>query len=202
MRVTGGRTNVWGRQSYRYSQQDLKGYSFDGHGADWPLDYKDLVPYYELVEDYVGISGMAEEQCPSCPTASFHAADGAHLRRRPTFATAIKSKLGRTLTIGRAANLTKPINGRQPCHYCGPCERGCVTHSYFNAAFTTVADALKTGNCTHIPNAMVYQVLMDKDDEQGERPPVRRPRHPRDAEVYAQDRGPLRAGARVHAHPA
>ena len=49
MRVTGGRTNVWGRQSYRYSQQDLKGYSFDGHGADLPLDYKDLVPYYELV---------------------------------------------------------------------------------------------------------------------------------------------------------
>jgi hypothetical protein len=75
---------------------------------------------------------------------------------------AIKSKFGRTLTMGRLANITKPINGRSPCHYCGPCERGCVTHSYFNAAFTTVADALKTGKCTHIPNAMVYQVLMDK----------------------------------------
>jgi choline dehydrogenase-like flavoprotein len=74
----------------------------------------------------------------------------------------IKTKLGRTLTMGRLANLTRPINGRSPCHYCGPCERGCVTHSYFNAAFTTVADALKTGKCTHIPNAMVYQVLMDK----------------------------------------
>ena len=75
---------------------------------------------------------------------------------------AIKTKFGRTLTMGRLANITKPINGRAPCHYCGPCERGCVTHSYFNAAFTTVADALKTGKCTHIPNAMVYQVLMDK----------------------------------------
>ena len=74
---------------------------------------------------------------------------------------AIKTKFGRTLTMGRLANITKPINGRAPCHYCGPCERGCVTHSYFNSAFTTVADALKTGNCTHIPNAMVYQVLMD-----------------------------------------
>jgi choline dehydrogenase-like flavoprotein len=76
--------------------------------------------------------------------------------------TSIKSKFGRTLTMGRMANLTKPINGRQACHYCGPCERGCVTHSYFNSAFTTVADAIKTGKCTHIPNAMVYQVLMDK----------------------------------------
>jgi choline dehydrogenase-like flavoprotein len=64
--------------------------------------------------------------------------------------------------MGRLANITKPHNGRSPCHYCGPCERGCVTHSYFNAAYTTVADALKTGNCTHIPNAMVYQVLMDQ----------------------------------------
>src|SRR5947207_4173609 len=74
-----------------------------------------------------------------------------------------KGKFGRTVTLGRSANITKPINGRAPCHYCGPCDRGCVTHSYFNSAFTTVADALRTGRCTHIPNAMVYQVLMDTD---------------------------------------
>ena len=161
MRVTGGRTNVWGRHSYRFSQQDLKGYSFDGHGADWPLDYKDLVKYYELVEDYVGISGMVENH-PELPDSKFHAVDAAHVRRGARCAARSRRKFGRTLTMGRLANITKPINGRAPCHYCGPCERGCVTHSYFNAAFTTVADALKSGNCTHIPNAMVYQVLMDK----------------------------------------
>jgi choline dehydrogenase-like flavoprotein len=160
MRVTGGRTNVWGRQSYRYSQQDLKSYSFDGAGADWPLDYKDLVPYYELVEDYVGISGMVENN-PELPDSKFHPAMALSCVEQKVRG-AIKTKFGRTLTIGRVANITKPINGRAPCHYCGPCERGCVTHSYFNSAFTTVADALKTGNCTHIPNAMVYQVLMDK----------------------------------------
>jgi choline dehydrogenase-like flavoprotein len=160
MRVTGGRTNVWGRQSYRFSQQDLKSYSFDGAGADWPLDYKDLVPYYELVEDYVGISGMAENN-PELPDSKFHPAMPLSCVEEKVRG-AIKTKFGRTLTIGRVANITKPINGRAPCHYCGPCERGCVTHSYFNSAFTTVADALKTGNCTHIPNAMVYQVLMDK----------------------------------------
>ena len=74
---------------------------------------------------------------------------------------AIKKKLGWTLTLGRSANLTRPLNGRQACHYCGPCERGCATKSYFNSAFTTVADALKTGNCTLVQNAMVYKVLMD-----------------------------------------
>ena len=160
MRVTGGRTNVWGRHSYRFSQQDLKGYSFDGAGADWPLDYKDLVKYYELVEDYVGISGMVENH-PELPDSKFQPSMPLTCVEEQVRG-AIKSKFGRTLTMGRLANITKPINGRSPCHYCGPCERGCVTHSYFNAAFTTVADALKTGNCTHIPNAMVYQVMMDK----------------------------------------
>jgi choline dehydrogenase-like flavoprotein len=75
----------------------------------------------------------------------------------------VKDKLGWTVTVGRAAVVTKPHNGRAPCHYCGPCERGCSTNSYFNAALTTVADAQKTGRCTLIPNAMVYKVLMDTD---------------------------------------
>jgi choline dehydrogenase-like flavoprotein len=159
MRVTGGRTNVWARHSYRFSQQDLKGYSFDGQGADWPLEYKDLVKYYELVEDYVGISGMAEN-VPELPDSKFHPPMPLTCVEEKVRGV-IKNRFGRTLTMGRLANITKPINGRAPCHYCGPCERGCVTHSYFNAAFTTVADALKSGNCTHIPNAMVYQVMMD-----------------------------------------
>src|SRR5690349_2582273 len=161
MRVTGGRTNVWGRHSYRFSQQDLKGYSFDGQGADWPLDYKDLIKYYEIVEDYVGISGMVENH-PELPDSKFMPSMPLTCVEERV-RSSIKSKFGRTLTMGRLANITRPINGRSPCHYCGPCERGCATHSYFNAAFTTVADAMATGNCTHVPNAMVYQVLMDKE---------------------------------------
>jgi choline dehydrogenase-like flavoprotein len=161
MRVVGGRTNVWGRQSYRLSEQDLKGKSFDGHGDDWPLSYSDLVPYYEMVEDYVGISGQAEN-VPELPDSKFHPAmpmSCAETQLR----TRVKEKLGRTVTIGRVANITRPINGRAPCHYCGPCEFGCVTHSYFNSAFTTVPDAIKTGNCTLITDAMVYKVLMDPE---------------------------------------
>ena len=158
-RVVGGRTNVWGRQSYRLSEQDLKGKSFDGYGEDWPLSYKDLVPYYELVEDYVGITGQAEN-VPELPDSKFHPAmplSCAEMQLR----TRVKAKLGWTVTVGRAANITKPINGRAPCHYCGPCEQGCATHSYFNSAFTTVADALKSGNTTLITDAMVYKVLTD-----------------------------------------
>lgn len=159
MRVVGGRTNVWGRQSYRLSEQDLKGKSFDGYGEDWPLGYADLVPYYDLVEDYVGISGQAEN-VPELPDSRFHPAmpmTCAEMQLR----TRVKQKLGWTVTIGRAANITRPHNGRAACHYCGPCEQGCVTHSYFNSAFTTVADALKSGNTTLVTNAMVYKVLTD-----------------------------------------
>ena len=159
LRVVGGRTNVWGRQSYRFSDQDLHGKSFDGYGDDWPISYKDLEPYYGLVEDYVGISGQAEN-VPELPDSRFHPAmpmSCAETQLR----TRVKNKLGWTVTIGRAANITRPINGRGPCHYCGPCEHGCATHSYFNAAFTTVADALESGNTTLITNAMVYRVLTD-----------------------------------------
>jgi choline dehydrogenase-like flavoprotein len=160
-RIVGGRTNVWGRQSYRLSEQDLKGRSFDGAGADWPLSYADLAPYYDLVEDYVGISGRAEgvAELPDgrfLPPMPFTCAE-ARLRER------VGKAFGRTVTIGRTANLTREVNGRAACHYCGPCERGCSTRSYFNAAFTTVADALATGRCTLVTNAMVYQVLMDAD---------------------------------------
>ena len=79
------------------------------------------------------------------------------------FRNRVKEKLGWIVTPTRTANITKPTNGRAPCHYCGPCHQGCVTHSYFNSSFTTVADALASGNCTLIPNAMVYQILMDKE---------------------------------------
>lgn len=161
MRVVGGRTNVWARQSYRLSDLDFKAASFDGYGEDWPLSYKDLEPYYDLVEDYVGIRGVPEGVY-ELPDGKFQPPMGLTCAE-VLFRNRVKQKLGWTVTLGRFANITRPTNGRAPCHYCGPCERGCVTHSYFNSAFTTVADALASGQCTHIPNAMVYKVLMDSD---------------------------------------
>jgi choline dehydrogenase-like flavoprotein len=161
LRVTGGRTNVWGRVSLRFSDWDFKAASLDGYGENWPLGYKDIEPYYDLVEKYVGITGS--------PEGLEHLPDGQFQLPVPLtcqetlFRNRVKEKLGRTVMPVRSANLTKPIHGRGPCHFCGPCERGCMTHSYFNAAFTTVADALVTGNCTLISNAMVHKVLMDPE---------------------------------------
>jgi choline dehydrogenase-like flavoprotein len=159
LRMTGGRTNVWGRVSLRFSDADFKAASQDGYGEDWPLSYSDVAPYYDLVEKYVGVTGMAE--------GLDHLPDGQFQPPMPLtcqesiFRDRAKQKLNRTVTLARSANLTRPINGRGPCHFCGPCERGCVTHSYFNSAFTTVPDALNTGKCTLISNAMVHKVLMD-----------------------------------------
>jgi choline dehydrogenase-like flavoprotein len=161
MRIVGGRTNVWGRQSYRLSDLDFKAASFDGYGVDWPIGYQDLAPYYDLVEEYVGITGITEG-VPELPDGRFQppmAMSCAEMRLR----NRVKQKLGWTVTLGRSANLTRPTNGRAACHYCGPCERGCATKSYFNSAFTTVADAMATGRCTLITNAMVYKVMMDRD---------------------------------------
>lgn len=76
----------------------------------------------------------------------------------------VKKKLGHTVTIGRTAILTKNHNGRAACHYCGPCERGCRTYSYFSSPFTTVKDALKTGRCTLVPNAIVAHVNLEKGE--------------------------------------
>src|SRR5207249_603197 len=161
MRVTGGRTNVWGRISLRFSELDFKAASQDGFGEDWPLSYKDLEKYYDLVEEYVGITGIPEGVY-ELPDGKFQPPMGLTCAET-LFRNRVKAKLGWTATLGRAANLTRELNGRAACHYCGPCEQACVTHSYFNAAFTTVPDAMKTGNCTHIPNAMVYKVLIDND---------------------------------------
>jgi len=159
LRIVGGRTLVWGRQSYRLSDLDFKAASHDGYGEDWPFSYKDLAPYYDLVERYVGISGAAEQN-PTLPDGQFlppmkMTCGEVHLRDR------VRSKFARTVTIGRTAILTQNHNGRAACHYCGPCERGCVTFSYFSSPFTTVADALRTKNCTLITDAVVRGVDMD-----------------------------------------
>ncbi|HSC44952.1 MAG TPA: GMC family oxidoreductase [Candidatus Acidoferrum sp.] len=159
LRILGGRSLVWGRQSYRLSDSDFKAASRDGYGDDWPFSYADLAPYYDIVEKYVGITGAAEgnEMLPDgqfLPPMKMSCGE-ILLRER------VKAKFGHTVTIGRAAIVTQAHNGRLPCHYCGPCERGCSTFSYFSSPFTTVKDALASGNCTLITNAVVSHVDMD-----------------------------------------
>lgn len=157
-RVLGGRSMSWGRQSYRMGPLDFKARSHDGYGDDWPVTYEEMVPYYEEVERYVGISGMAEN-LPQLPDSVFlppMAMTCGELALRD----AAKKKLNRVVTIGRAAILTKPQNGRQACHYCGPCERGCTTGSYFSSVTTTIPDAVKTGRLTLITDAVAASIVL------------------------------------------
>jgi choline dehydrogenase-like flavoprotein len=165
MRVLGGRSLSWGRQSYRMSDLDFKAASHDGYGDDWPISYADLVPYYEEVERYVGISGTAEG-LPQLPDSIFMPAMPMTCGEELLRDTA-KKKFGRTVTMGRTAILTRPHNGRQACHYCGPCEQGCVTFSYFSSPFTTVADAQKTGRLTLLTNAVASHLLMKDGKAEG-----------------------------------
>ena len=147
-----------GRVSLRLGEQDFKAASHDGYGEDWPISYKDIAPYYDLVDRYVGITGMAEG-LEELPDGQFQPPMPLNCQES-VFRSRLKEKMGLTATLARSATLTRPLNGRSACHYCGPCERGCMTESYFNSAFTTVADAPKSGNCTLISNAMAFKVLM------------------------------------------
>lgn len=164
-RALGGRSLSWGRQSYRMSPLDLAGASHDGYDVDWPLKYDELVPYYEEVEKYVGISGRAEN-LPQLPDSIFLPPMDMTCGEE-IFRDQLKAKMGRTVTIGRAAILTKAHNGRAACHYCGPCERGCVTYSYFSSPFTTIKDALATGRLTLLTDAVAAQVLMKDGQANG-----------------------------------
>src|SRR6202011_5731198 len=115
LRVLGGRSLVWGRQSYRMSDNDFKAASHDGYGDDWPISYDEMVPYYEEVERFVGISGTAEH-LPQLPDSVFlpgmDMTCGEQILRK-----AVMDKFGRVVTIGRVAILTKQHNGRAACHY-------------------------------------------------------------------------------------
>ena len=160
--AVGGRSLLWGRQSYRWSEQDFKANAQDKQGIPWPIGYRDLAPWYSHVEKFAGISGQAEGW-PELPDSEF-------LPPMTDFALerTIKKRLSRKapdlrMTIGRAAILTQDHNGRSACHYCGPCHRGCSTGSYFSSQSATLPAARATGNLTLKSDAVVERLVYDKD---------------------------------------
>ncbi len=160
MRVLGGRSLSWGRQSYRLSDLDFKAASHDGYGEDWPVSLAELEPYYEKVERYIGISGQAEG-LPHLPDSVFQppmalSCAESLVRER------VGAKMQRTVTIGRVAILTRNHNGRSACHYCGPCEQGCITYSYYSSPFTTLRAAEETGRLALRTDAVASHVLTDR----------------------------------------
>jgi choline dehydrogenase-like flavoprotein len=160
-RQVGGRSITWGRQVYRWSDLDFEANAKDGHGNDWPIRYKDIAPWYSHVERFIGISGN-KEGLSQLPDGEFLPPMQMTVVERDASAKIRKAFGGeRVMTIGRCAILTKPHNGRLPCHYCGRCERGCVTHSYFTSLGSTLPAAQATGNLTLRPHSVVAEVLYD-----------------------------------------
>ena len=118
----GGRSLMWGRQCYRWSDLDFEANGRDGFGVDWPIRYKDIAPWYDYVETFAGISGQAEG-IPHLPDGKFLPPMEMNCVELHVKAHIEKAFPGRKMTIGRCAVLTVPHNGRQRCHYCGPCDR-------------------------------------------------------------------------------
>jgi glucoside 3-dehydrogenase (cytochrome c) catalytic subunit len=157
-RQVGGKTFCWARESYRYSDNEFKSASRDGYGEDWPISYKDLEPYYDQVESYIGVSG-SREGLPQMPDGQFLPAMelscGGVLAKK-----AIERKFGWRVIPDRVANLTVPHRGRPSCHYCDQCQRGCHTASYFNSPSVTLPAAARTGKFTIVSDAIVSHLFM------------------------------------------
>jgi len=160
-RQVGGRSITWGRQSYRWSDLDFEANSRDGIAVDWPIRYKDIAPWYDYVEQFAGISGEALG-LPQLPDSKFLPPMEMNCTEKLVRERISKHFSGeRVLTIGRAAILTQQHGERSACHYCGPCERGCITRSYFSSLNATLPAAEKTGRITIRPFSVVHGISFD-----------------------------------------
>jgi choline dehydrogenase-like flavoprotein len=157
---TGGRSLLWGKHCYRWNEMDFEANAKEGIGVDWPIRYRDLAPWYDYVERYIGVSGekLGLKQLP----------DGQFLKPMELncLETQVKERVekqfpGRVITIGRVAHLTEPLNGRGTCQYRNRCSRGCPFGAYFSANAVTLPAAEKTGNMTLRPHSIVQEILYD-----------------------------------------
>jgi choline dehydrogenase-like flavoprotein len=158
----GGRSIMWGRQSYRWSPMDFEANAKDGVAIDWPVRYAEIAPWYDHVESFIGVSGRAEN-LPQLPDGKFLPpmelnCVETHLQQ------AMGEKFKRKMTIGRVAHLTAPLAHspqRGTCQYRNLCIRGCPYGAYFSSNSSTLPAAEATGNMTLRPNSIVYELIYD-----------------------------------------
>ncbi len=159
----GGRSLMWGRQCYRWSDLDFEANAKEGIAVDWPIRYADIAPWYDHVERLAGISGSCEN-LPHLPDGQFMPPMELNCVEKHV-AARLKKHFGgnRHLIIGRTANITKPLEGRVDCQYRNKCWLGCPFGAYFSTQSSTLPAAVKTGNLTLRPFSIVTQVLYDAD---------------------------------------
>jgi len=159
----GGRSLMWGRQSYRWSDHSFEANAKEGIAIDWPIRYKDIAPWYDHAEKFAGISG-SKEGLPQLPDGQFLPAMELNCVEKDV-AARIKDhyKGQRSMFIGRTANLTQPVAGRSDCKFRNKCSLGCPFGAYFSTQSSTLPAAMKTGNLTLRPWSIVTKILYDKN---------------------------------------
>lgn len=159
----GGRSLLWGRQSYRWSDFDFEANARDGIAIDWPIRYAELAPWYDHVERHAGIAGSIEAM-PQLPDGQFQPAMPLNCGEE-LVASRVRGLFDgrRRIIPGRVANLTRPLPGRAPCNYRNACWLGCPYGAYFSTQSSTLPAALATGKLTLKPFSIVAEVLYDKD---------------------------------------
>jgi choline dehydrogenase-like flavoprotein len=158
-RILGGRTNHYGRMSFRFSDYDFKPYDRDGLGTNWPISYQDIAPYYDKAEAFIGVTGT-KEGIRSAPDGIFQMPPSPKVHE--VLIKKACEKLGIRCIPNRRAVITSGLNGRDPCHYCGECDRGCTLASNYSSSQVQIFPAMKTGNLKVIDLAMAREVLIDK----------------------------------------
>ena len=158
----GGRSLMWGRQSYRWSDFDFEANAKDGIAVDWPIRYKDIAPWYSYVEKFAGINGSKDglAQLPDgefMPAMEFNCVEKDVAERMNAH---YKSK---RMIMGRSANITAPLQGRTNCQYRNKCWLGCPFGAYFSTQSSTLPAALATGKLTLRPWSIVTEIIYDKD---------------------------------------
>jgi choline dehydrogenase-like flavoprotein len=159
----GGRSLMWGRQSYRLSDFDFEANAKEGIAIDWPIRYNEIAPWYDYVEKFAGISGSVEH-IPNLPDGQFLPAMQMNCVEKDVSARLKEHYKGeRNMIIGRVANITQPLQDRQACQFRNKCWLGCPFGGYFSTQSSTLPAAMKTGNLTVRPWAIVTKILYDKD---------------------------------------
>ncbi len=158
-RMLGGRTNHWGRISLRFGPYDFQRRTRDGLGQDWPIRYEDLAPWYDRVDRLIGLFG-SPENLPNEPNGVFMPPPAP--RCYELLVKRACDKLDITCIPSRLSIITRPLNGRPGCHYCGECNRGCGVNANFSSPGVLLKPALDTGRLTLIPNAMAREVTLDR----------------------------------------
>lgn len=162
--IVGGRSLLWARACYRWTDTDFEANLKDGHGVDWPIRYKDLAPWYNYVESYIGVSGN-QDKLGYLHDGIFQPPFEMNCVEKDFQTKIAKNFHDRHLIMGRTANLTQPLNGRSNCQSRDHCFRGCPWGAYFSSNSCTIPTAMATGRLTVRPNSLVNRVLYDEQKQ-------------------------------------